>query len=100
MLESLPYGRSNQSHGNCKRKEHVKDVKSYHRTYFKASVGRRGKKKQIRTITKRRFTLPVTPFIVIPRDEFHEVLAQSNTSLGIKNAGPAKNTPQILIYLL
>lgn len=30
-------------------------------------------------------TLPVTPFIVIPRDKLHKVLTQSNSSLGIKD---------------
>lgn len=59
-----------------------------------------GVRKRTRTITKRRFILPVTPFIVIPRDEFHKFLTQSNTGLGIKNAGPVKNTPQILIPLI
>ncbi|MFS7994680.1 hypothetical protein Hanom_Chr12g01108891 [Helianthus anomalus] len=33
--------------------------------------------------------LPVSPLVVIPRDEFQEVVIQSNPGLGIKDARPA-----------
>lgn len=41
--------------------------------------------------------LPVAPFIVIPRDEFDEVLIESNSSLSIKDAWPTEpnNTNEI-----
>jgi len=33
-------------------------------------------------------SVPVTPFVVVPRDKFHKGLAQSNTSIGVKDTGP------------
>lgn len=33
-------------------------------------------------------SVPVTPFVVVPRDKFHKGLAQSNPSIGVKDTGP------------
>lgn len=36
--------------------------------------------------------VPVSPLVVVPGDQLHEVLAQSNASLGIEDARPAWST--------
>lgn len=38
--------------------------------------------------------IPVSPFVVIPRDELHEVLAQCNSSLCIKYARPTQQSAE------
>ena len=42
--------------------------------------------------------LPVSPLVVIPSDELHKVVVQSNASLGIKNARPVTVTIANDIY--
>lgn len=49
-----------------------------------------------RQITMLKF-LPVTPFIVIPRDNLNKVPTQSNASLGVKDAWPVKIQTKRLI---
>jgi hypothetical protein len=43
---------------------------------------------QSHVLYKVKNSVAVTPFVVVPRDKFHKGLAQSNTSIGVKDTGP------------